>query len=66
MHSPTIIWKLRAIFEIMSLRKNIFWPNLILFICSPQMSMIISFLAKGDLKYTYVFPLIECGFENIP
>jgi hypothetical protein len=30
------------------------------------MSMIISFLPNDDSKYNYMFPLIECGVENIP
>jgi hypothetical protein len=66
MHSPSTIWKLPVIYEIVSLHMNIFWPKLILFICSTQMSMIILFLLNGDSKHTYVFPLIECGIENIP
>jgi hypothetical protein len=57
MHSPTTIWKLPDISGIMSLHMNIFWPKLILFICSSQMSMIILFLPNGDSKYSYVFPL---------
>jgi hypothetical protein len=36
MHSPTTIWKLYVISEIMSLHINIFWPKLILFICSTK------------------------------
>jgi hypothetical protein len=58
MHSPTTIWKLSAISEIMSLHMNIFWSKLILFICSTQMSMIILFLPNSDSKYSYVFPLM--------
>jgi hypothetical protein len=36
MHAPTTICKLLAIIGIMSLHVNIFWPKLILFICSIQ------------------------------
>jgi hypothetical protein len=44
-----------------------FWPTLVLFECSTQMSMIILFLPNGDSKYTYVFPLmINVVFKNIP
>jgi hypothetical protein len=58
MHSPVTIWKLSAISGIVLLHINIFWPRLILFICSTQMSIIISFLPNGDSKYSYVFPLM--------
>jgi hypothetical protein len=54
MHSPTTIWKLSAISGIMSLHMNIFLANVDLFICSTQMSMIISFLPNGDSKYSCV------------
>jgi hypothetical protein len=58
MHSPTTTWKLSSISEIISLHMNIFWPKLILFICSIQLSMIILFLLNGDSKCTYVFLLM--------
>jgi hypothetical protein len=66
MHSLTIIWKLFIVYGIMSLHMNVFWPKLILFIYSTQMSIIVLILPNGDSKHTYVFPLIECGVENIP
>jgi hypothetical protein len=66
MYSPTTIWKLSAIFGIMSLHMNIFWPKLILSICFTQIFMVVSFLPNGDSKHTYMFPLIECGVENMP
>jgi hypothetical protein len=58
-HLPTTIWKMSYTYGIMSLHENIFLPKLILFVCSTQMSMIISFLPNGDSKYTYVFPLMS-------
>jgi hypothetical protein len=58
LHSPTTIWRLSVISDIMSLHMNIFLSKLILFICSTQMSMIILFLSNSDLKYSYVFPLM--------
>jgi hypothetical protein len=30
------------------------------------MFIVVSFLPNGDSKHTYVFPLIECGVQNIP
>jgi hypothetical protein len=65
MHSPTTIWKPSVVSGIMSLHMNNFWPKLILFVCSTQMSMIISFLSNGDLKHTYVFPLMINVFLRI-
>jgi hypothetical protein len=58
MHSTTTIWKL-LIFGIISLDINIFWPKLIFFICSTQMSMTISFLPNSDSKSIYVFLLMS-------
>jgi hypothetical protein len=58
MHSPTTIWKLLVISGIVSLHMNIFWPKLILFIRSIQLSMICLFLPNGDSKYIYVLPLM--------
>jgi hypothetical protein len=57
MYSRTTIWKLPPISGIMSLHMNIFRPKLILFICSSQMPIIISFLSNGDSKYSYAFHL---------
>jgi hypothetical protein len=59
------IWKPSVVSGIMSLHMNIFWPKLILFVCSTQMFMIISFLPNGDLKHTYVFPLMINVFLRI-
>jgi hypothetical protein len=58
MHSLTTIWKVAAVYGITSLHRNIFWPKLILFICSTQIYMIILFLPNGDSKYIYVFPFM--------
>jgi hypothetical protein len=66
MHSPTTIWKLIVISEIMSLHMNIFWLKLILFMCSTQMVMVISFLSNGDSKYIYVFPFMINVVLRIP
>jgi hypothetical protein len=70
MLSATTIWNQLIIFGIMSLHMNIFWPNLILFICFTQMSMIISFLPNSDSKYVYAFPLmtnvvLRVSYKNV-
>jgi hypothetical protein len=51
----------------MSLHMNIFWPKLILFICSTENVCDYFVSAQRDSKYTYLFPLmINVVFENIP
>jgi hypothetical protein len=38
---------------------DFFWPKLILFTCSIQMSIIILFLPNSNLKYNYVGDVVN-------